>query len=329
VSTTSFNRRIFLASSALLALPAAAQSNKPLAWPKQPVRFVVSGPAGSGGDIFARMLSGPLQEALKQPVIVDNRGGANGLIGNNVVAKADPDGYTFLFSASSSIALNPLLVSKMPYDTLKDLMPVAQIGSSGFLLVAHPSTGFKTLADMVRYAKANPGKLSYGTWGNGSSGHLAMESIKSHYKLFMPHIPYKGTSAVVTDLLGNNISVAMTDIASPVPHISNGRLVGLAVSGTSRGPALPDVPRLTEQGFKFDADGWYGVFAPAGTPPNIVNRMNEEINKVLATEAMRENFISKNMPPPPIKTADQFAATVASDVALWQGLAKPVKLTVD
>jgi tripartite-type tricarboxylate transporter receptor subunit TctC len=329
VSTSSLKRRTFLASSALLALPAAAQSNKPSAWPKQPVRLVVAAPAGSGGDIFARMLSGPLQEALKQPVIVDNRGGANGIIGNNAVAKAEPDGHTFLFTSSSSIALNPLLQSKMPYDTLKDLLPVSQIGLSGFLLVAHPSTGFKTLADMVRYAKANPGKLSYGTWGNGSSGHLAMEGIKAHYKLFMPHIPYRGTTPLVTDLLGNNISVAFADIASPVPHIRNGRLVGLGITGSSRGPALPDLPRLTEQGFKFDADGWYGVFAPAGTPPDIVNRMNEEINKVLATAAMRENFISKNMPPPPLKTAEQFAATVASDVALWQGLAKPIKLTVD
>jgi tripartite-type tricarboxylate transporter receptor subunit TctC len=329
VSTKFLNRRTFLASSALLALPAAAQSNKPIAWPRHPVKLVVSGPAGSGGDIFARLLAGPLQEAIKQPVVVDNRGGANGLIGNNAVAKAEPDGHTFLFSASSSIALNPLLVSKMPYDTLKDLVPVAQIGLSGILLVANPSTGFKTLADMVRYAKANPGKLAYGTWGNGSSGHLAMETIKSHYKLFMPHIPYKGTSAVVSDLLGNNISVAFTDIASPVPHIRSGRLVGLGITGSSRGPALPDLPRLTEQGFKFDADGWYGVFAPAGTPPEIVNRMNEEVNKILATEGMRENFISKNMPPPPLKTADQFAATVASDVALWQTLAKPVKLIVD
>ena len=325
----SMGRRALIVLSLFLTFAAHAQTTKVNNWPLRPIKVIVAGPAGSGGDIFARMITVHLQEALKQPVIVDNKVGANGIIGNDAVAKSAPDGYTFLFTPSSSIAINPILQSKMPYDTAKDLLPVAQVGLSGFLLMANPASGFKNLADMVKFAKENPGKLSYGTWGNGSSGHLAMEGIKAHYKIFMPHIPYRGTSAAMTDLLANNISVAFLDIASPIPHVKSGRLVPLAVTGSSRGPALPDLQRLTEQGFKFDSDGWYGFFAPAGTPVDIVRRMNEEINKILSTEEMKQNFISKNMPPPPIKTAEQFAATVMSDVAIWQGLAKSIKLQVD
>lgn len=325
-------RRSLLASSVLLALEShvlAQPVPSTFNWPTRPIKIVVPGPAGVGGDIFARMLAGPLQETLKQSVVIENKAGANGIIGNDAVAKALPDGHTFLFTPSSSIAINPILQPKMPYDTVKDLTPVAQIGLSGFLLVAHPSSGFKNLEDMVKFARANPGKLSYATWGNGSSGHLAMESIKAHHKIFMPHIPYKGVLPALTDLLANNISVGFVDIASPVPHIRAGRLTALGCTGSSRGPALPDLPTLSEQGFRFDTDGWYGVFAPAGTPVTVINRMNQEINRLLATEDVIQKFANNNMPRPPIKTAEQFAATVKKDVDTWQSLAKLARLTID
>jgi tripartite-type tricarboxylate transporter receptor subunit TctC len=280
-------------------------------------------------DIYARLLAAPLQAALKTPVVVDNKAGANSIIGNDAVAKAAPDGYTFLFTPSSAIAINPIVQPKMPYDTLKDLLPVAQIGAGGILLVTNPETGFKSLKDMVAYAKANPGKLLYGSWGNGSTGHLAMEGIKAHYGLDMSHVPYKGTAAVVNDLLAGNLKIAFTDIASPIPHIRAGKLLAIGATGSGRGPALPEVPTVTEQGYKFDADGWYGVFAPAGTPMPIVRRVNEEINKILATEEMRQKFMSQNMQSPPIKTAEQFAATVKSDVEMWQALAKSAKLKIE
>lgn len=328
MNTSSISRRTVLASSALLALNSQAQTDTG-SWPNRAIKIVVPGPAGVGGDIFARMLATPLQDIFKQPVVIENKAGANGIIGNDAVAKAPPDGYTFLFSPSSSIAINPILQPKMPYDTVKDLAPVAQIGLSGFLLVAHPSTGFKNLADMVNYAKANPGKLNYATWGNGSSGQIAMESIKAHYKLFMPHIPYKGVLPALTDLLANNISVGFLDIASPVPHVRAGRLVALGCTGSSRGPALPELPTLSEQGFKFDTDGWYGVFAPAGTPEAVIRRMNQEINRILVTDEFIQKFTSNNMPRPPIKTAEQFASTVKKDVEVWQALAKTAKLQID
>jgi tripartite-type tricarboxylate transporter receptor subunit TctC len=314
--------------AAALLLPTAFGAHAST-WPHRPIKLVVPGQAGSGMDLFARMLQVPLQTALKQPIVIDNKAGANSLIGNDAVAKAAPDGYTFLLTPSSSIVLNPIVQRKMPYDTLKDLLPVAQVGQSGILLVAHPSTGFKSLQDLVRHAKANPGKLAYGSWGSGSSGHLAMEGIKDHFGLDMPHVPYKGTAALLNDLLGNNITVAFTDIASPVPHVRSGKLTALAATGSRRCPALPNLPTVSEQGYPFNADGWYGVFAPARTPADIVQRMNTEINKVLATEETVQRFLELNMPAPPLKTAAQFTSTVSSDMAIWQSMAKGVNLTLD
>lgn len=329
---TPVRRRSLLAGAALLALQARAQTPVAVAaanWPTRPIRLVVPGPAGAGSDIFARLLAGPLQAALNQPVVVDNKAGANGLIGNDAVAKAAGDGYTILLSPSSAIAINPIIQPKMPYDTQKDLVPVAQVGAAGILLVAHPSTGFKSLADMVQYAKAHPDKLAYGSWGSGSTGHLAMEGVKAHYGLTMPHVPYKGTSPLVTDLLANNISVGFTDIASPLQHIQAGKLTALGCTGSSRGPALPGLPTLTEQGYRFDVDGWYGFFAPAGTPREIVQRLNREINRILASDEVIQKFAGQNMARPPIKSADQFAATVRQDMETWQNLAKVAKLKMD
>lgn len=325
---TPISRRTLLAGTAAFALQAHASSTTGN-WPARTIRLVVPGPAGSGMDIFGRLLAVNLQEALRQTVVVDNKPGANSLIGTDNVAKAQADGYTLLLSPSSAIAINPIIQAKMPYDTEKDLLPVAQVGSAGVLLVAHPSTGFKSLGDLVRYVKAQPNKLVYGSWGSGSTGHLAMEGIKAHYGLQLEHVPFKGVAPLVTDLLGNNISVGFTDIASPVPHIRAGKLNALGCTGSARGPALPEVTTLYEQGFRFDMNGWYGVFAPAGTPPEVVQRLNQEINRILATDDVIQKFALQNMAKPPIKSVDQFATTVKQDVAVWQNLAKVAKLRVD
>ena len=325
---TPISRRTLLAGTAAFALQAHASSSTGN-WPARTIRLVVPGPAGSGMDIFGRLLAVNLQEALRQTVVVDNKPGANSLIGTDNVAKAQADGYTLLLSPSSAIAINPIIQAKMPYDTEKDLLPVAQVGSAGVLLVAHPSTGFKNLGDLVRYVKAQPNKLVYGSWGSGSTGHLAMEGIKAHYGLQMEHVPFKGVAPLVTDLLGNNISVGFTDIASPVPHIRAGKLSALGCTGSARGPALPEVTTLYEQGFRFDMNGWYGVFAPAGTPPEVVQRLNQEINRILATDDVIQKFALQNMAKPPIKSVEQFATTVKTDVAVWQNLAKVAKLRVD
>lgn len=314
--------------ASVLLLPTAFDA-RAAGWPNRPIKFVVPGQAGSGMDIFARMLQVPLQNALMQPIVIENKAGANSLIGNDAVARSAPDGHTFLFTPSSSIVLNPILQPKMPYDTLKDLLPVAQVGQAGILLVAHPSTGFKSLQDMVGYTNANPGELAYGSWGSGSTGHLAMEGIKAHFDLEMPHVRFKGTAALLSDLLSKNIRVAFTDIASPVPYVRSGKLVALAVTGARRCPALPNLATISEQGYPFNAEGWYGMFAPARTPADIVRRMNDEVNKILSTEGIRRRFASRNMHVPPIKTSAQFANTVASDLMRWQNMAKSVNLKLD
>ncbi|MFT3717278.1 Bug family tripartite tricarboxylate transporter substrate binding protein [Pseudorhodoferax sp.] len=322
---TSIHRRTLLLGGLLLGTGIQAEADTG-DWPARPVRIVVAGSAGAGGDIFARLIAEPLSKALKQPVVVEPKAGANGLIACDTVAKSPADGYTLLFAPSSAILINPVIHAKMPYDTEKDLTPVAQVGAAGILLVANPSTGFKNLADMVAYAKAHPGKLAYGSWGTGSSGHLAMEGIKAHYGLDMPHAPYKTLVSEVADLIGNNISVGFTDIQSPLPHMRAGKLVGLGQTGSQRWPATQDLPTLSEQGYKFEADGWYGVFVPAGTPQAIVDRLNEEINRLQKTDAVRQKIEGQNMIVPVSRTAREYAASIKKDAEIWQGLARVTEL---
>jgi tripartite-type tricarboxylate transporter receptor subunit TctC len=312
------NRRTVLMSSVLLGTCIKANADT---WPSRPIKLIVTASPGAGGDIFARLIAAPLQKILKQPVLVESKVGANGLIACDYVAKSAADGYTLLFAPSSAILINPVLLPKMPYNTETDLTPIAQVGAAGILLVANPSTGFKNLADMVAFAKANPGKLSYASWGNGSSGHLAMEGIKAAYGLSMTHVPYKSLANEVTDLLGNNISVGFADIASPIPHIRSGKLLALGTTGSRRGPATQDVPTLSEQGFKFDADGWYGVFAPGGTPREIIDRLAEEINALQKTDEVRQKIEGQNMVIPVSRTARQFAESIKADARIWQKLA--------
>ena len=318
MSNQLIQRRSLLVSSALLSVGFKAKANN---WPERPIKMVVASAPGVGGDIFARLIATPLQKILKQPVLIESKPGANGLIACDFVAKAASDGYTLLFAPSSAILINPVMLAKMPYNPDKDLVPITQVGAAGILLVANPSTGFKNLADMVAYAKANPGKLSYASWGSGSSGHLAMEGIKAKYGLDMTHIPYKSIATEVADLIGNNISVGFADIASPIPHIRAGKLVALGTTGSRRWPATQDIPTMTEQGFKFDADGWYGVFAPGGTPRDIVDRLNDEINGLQKTDEVRQRIEGQNMIVMPSRTATQFADSIKSDARLWQGLA--------
>jgi tripartite-type tricarboxylate transporter receptor subunit TctC len=322
-------RRSLLAAALLMTVGGQALAQA-ADWPtRQPIRLVIPGPPGGAMDIFARLVQVSLENALKQTLVIDYKPGANSIIGLDAVAKAAPDGYTLVIAPSSAIALNSMMVAKLPYDAQRDLVPVAQMGAAGTLLVAHPGSGFKTLADVVAYARANPGKLSVASWGNGSTGHLALEGIKAHYKIDITHVPYKTTAQEVTDLVAGMVPVGFTDIASPIPHIRSGKLIALGATGSARGPALPEVPTVTEQGFKFDTDGWFGVFAPAGTPQAIVNRLNQEFGNAMAQEEVKKRFAAQNMGVPPHKNAMQFAATVKADTELWQGLARRANLKPD
>lgn len=323
---STIRRRLCLGALAAAPLVLTRPSMAEGDWPARPIRFIVPGPAGSGMDIFSRLISVKLGEALNTAIVVENRPGANSMIGSDFVAKSQPDGYTLLMSPSSAIAINPVLQPKMPYDALTAFIPIAQVGAAGILLVANATTGWHTLADLVAYAKAHPDELAFGSWGNGSSGHLLLEGLNQHYGIAMRHIPFKGNAQLINDMLAKQIQVGFTDVASPVPHIRAGKLVALGCSGTARGPALPEVPTLAEQGYPFNKDGWYGVFAPAGTPMPIVERLNHEINRILATDEVIDKFAVHNMPRPSTLSLAEFGAMVREDSAAWQQLARTANL---
>lgn len=299
-------------------------------WPaERPIRMIVPTPPGGGSDIFARVVADSLGKALHQSVIVDNRSGANGLIGQTAVAKAPGDGYTVLFTYAAAIAVNPALQENMPYDTLKELKPVAQIGAGGNYLVVTSDVPAKDVKSFIEWVKAQPNAVNYGSWGIGSGGHLTMEAIKMQTGLKMNHIPYRGSGPLITDLLGGTVKVAFADTIATLPHIKSGKFKALAISGSRRAPLTPDVPLLSEQGIKFDTDSWYGVFVPAGTPDAIVKRLNAEINRTLKQPEMKERFLQMNMGEAQPKTPEEFAATVRNDMQVWGDIARANKIKLE
>ncbi|WP_420995275.1 Bug family tripartite tricarboxylate transporter substrate binding protein [Cupriavidus sp. 30B13] len=305
----------------------AARAEAP--WPARPIRLVVSSAAGSGTDLFARLLAERLGKSLGQTIVVDNRTGATGMIGNDMVAKAKPDGYTLLFTYAASVVINQTLQPKVPYDALRDLVPVAQVGAGGNLLVVSPDFPARDLKSFVAYMKGHPDSYDYASWGIGSGGHLTMESLKMQTGIKLRHVPYKTVPQILNDLQGGIIKVAFVDASSPLQLIRAGKIRPLALSGSHRGPALPELATMTEQGVRFDTDSWYGMFAPAGTPAPIVQRLNAEVNRVLADPAMRERFDQLNMAQMPAKTSEQFAQTVRADIQAWGEVIRVNRISAD
>lgn len=256
--------------------PAIAQ-----AWPTKAVTFVSPFPPGGSVDPIARLIAAKLTDALGQQFIVENRVGASGSIGTGYVAKATPDGYTFVFVFDTH-AVNPSLLPKMTFDTLKDLAPVMLIGTAPMALATAPGKPYKTFADFVAAAKAKPDTVSYGSIGSGSLGHLTMMLVQEAGNFKVVHIPYKGGGPMVTDVLGGQIDSGIGSVAVMSAHIKSGKMRPLAVTGETRSAAMPDVPTLAEQGYKgFSALAWWGIFAPAGTPQPIIDKLNAEIAKIL------------------------------------------------
>ncbi|CAN7263511.1 hypothetical protein D9M68_36590 [compost metagenome] len=267
-----------------MSAPAAAQP-----WPDKPIRLVVNFPAGGAADTLARGISPGLSEALKRPVVIDNRPGANGIVGGDAVAKAPADGYTFLLTSGGAVAIDPFLYKKMPYDPLKDLTPVASVALVRVYLLVHPSVPAKTLDAFIAYVREHPGKLSYGSAGNGSTPHIAAEMFKRAGKLDAVHVPYKGAAPALSDLLAGQVQF-MFDPGPGLQHVASGKLRLLAVASAKRAAQYPDVPTLAEAGLQdVDGDSTFGVYAPAGTPPAIVERMNREINRALAGAQLQDN----------------------------------------
>lgn len=278
------------AAGAVAALGTAARAQA--AYPDKPVRIVVPTAAGSGSDLIARALAQQLALAWKQPVTVDNRAGASGIIGVEAAVRAPADGYTLLMSSSSPVIINPMIFRKLPYDPRTALMPVSHVAIGPAALLVNETTPARSLAEFAALAKARPRQLSYGSFGTGSGGHLGVEAFCQAAGIEMIHVPYKGTAPAVTDLLGGQITSVLTDLATAQTHIRSGRLRALAINGPARSPLLPEVPTFTEQGFP-SVEGTYArfaLFAPAGTPPAVVERVSADSTAALRRPELRERF---------------------------------------
>jgi len=290
------------------------------AYPHRAVTLIVPASAGGGTDAVARVLADALAQALHQPFVVDNRPGANGLLGNALAAQAKPDGYRLLFTYAATMVVNPLLYKKPGYDPVRHFEPVMQIGRGGTLLLVPTQLPVHTLAEFLAYARARPQQLSYCSWGQGSGGHLAMASLMQDTGLDLVHVPYKGSSACVNDLLGGQVSAAFADASLALELVRQGRLRALALSAETRMPALPQVPTLTEAGYPFTAYSWLGLFAPAGTPTTVIEQLNSSLNQAFQNPAIRRRLAHLQVTElPPISPAE-FRATMRQDMIEWRRL---------
>ena len=309
----------------LLFVPPIAHGQS---YPNRPIKIVVPYAAGGAVDIVARTIGQPLGEALKQPVIVDNRPGASANIGMELVAKAAPDGYTMLM-ASNAISTNGSLFNNLAFEGVRDFEPVAKIGYAPLVIVVPTSSPIKSLKELVAMAKAEPGKLTYASAGNGSSGHLAGELLKSTAKIDVLHVPYKGGAPAITDLLGERIDFMSINPVEVIAHIRGGRLRALAVASDKRIPLLPDVPITAEAGLPgYEVSVWWGLVAPAKTPPNIVRQLNAETDKALANPATANKLAELGIVITP-GTPEQFSAFIKSQTELWSGVIKSARIQPD
>jgi tripartite-type tricarboxylate transporter receptor subunit TctC len=290
--------------------------------------MIVNFPAGGTPDAVARAVSPGVAQALGQQIVIDNRGGAGGILGADLAAKSAPDGYTFLCSSGSAASILPLLVPKLPYDAARDLVPVAAGARLEVFLVVRADAPYKTFAEFLAYAKRNPGKLSYGSPGNGTSPHIAGEMMKSQAGVFTVHIPYRGSGAVLQDLLGGNLDYTF-DPGISFPHIRAGRLRLLAVASLKRSGLFPDAPTLDELGLKgFDAGTTHGFWAPAGVPADVIERMNREINRTMGTPAVADAIRALGAEPTTL-SARGFGDVIRADAARYAKIISERKITQD
>jgi tripartite-type tricarboxylate transporter receptor subunit TctC len=293
-------------------LPAQAQS-----YPFKPIRFVVPFPPGGTTDIISRLIAQKLTESLGQPVIVENKAGAGGVVGADSVAKAVPDGYTILMGTSGPIAISPSLLKNIPYDPIKDFAPITTVVVVPNMLVVNPSVPANSVQELIALAKARPGRLSFASTGNGATPHLAGELFKLATNTDILHVPYKGSSPAVNDLIGGQTSMMFEQIPAVLPHVKSGRLRALGVGGARRSPALPDTPTISEAGVPgFDVSSFFGVLAPRATPAPIVSKLNAEIVRILSAPEVREKLTAQGAEPE-TSTPEQFAARIKAELEKW------------
>jgi tripartite-type tricarboxylate transporter receptor subunit TctC len=313
-------RMAIAAALAFFAVLSHAQS-----YPAKPVRIIVPSSTGGAVDGLARLVA-QISPSLGQQVIADNRPGANGAIGLELAARSPPDGYTLVLGFLGPLAVNPGLYKKLPYDPLKDFAPITLVAESPLLIVAHPSLPARSVGDLIQFAKARPGQVTYGTGGTGTGGHLTVELFRITAGVDLLHVPYKGVGPALTDVLAGHISLMASSPISSQPHVKAGRLRGLAVTGRARSPALPQVPTMIESGLaNFESTTWFGILAPAGTPAAIVSRLNSEINNLLRQPEVRAQ-VGRLGADPAGNTPDEFAAHIKAEIAKWAKVIKAAKI---
>ena len=321
------HRRTLLAGAIALPLPVLTFAQA--AWPRQSVRFVVPFAPGGTSEIVARTVANELTKQLGQTVFVDNKGGGAGLPAMQEVAKATPDGHTIILGHVGSLAVNPYIFPNQPYDVNKDFIPVTLLAKVPNLFVVHPDVPAQNFKEFVAHVKQNPGKLNYGSAGNASAGHLAMEYLKLVTGMFITHIPYRGTGPQLTDLLAGRTQASSAGLPALLPHIKSGKLRPIAVGTAQRLAQLPDVPTVAEMGYKdFETSQWYGILAPAGTPRDVVIKLQEESLKALKSNAVTERFASDSAvggggPPA------EFAAFIAQQQKVWKEIVQRAGIKPD
>lgn len=291
-------------------------------YPTRPIRAVVPLAPGGGTDTVARLVMSKLGELLGQQIVVDNRGGGGGIIGTELVARAAPDGYTLLVGSITTNAVNPVLYKKLPYDHIRDFAPISMIGTAPNALVVHPSVPAKSVKEFIAYTKANPGKVSYGSAGIGSTPHLSMELIKSMAGANMVHVPYKGSGPALADVVGGQLQALCSSLAGLLPHIKAGRVRALGVTTTTRNPQLPDVPTVAEAGIPgYEVTIWYALFVPAGTPRPVIARLNSETVNTL-NSADTKNRLTLQGLDVASSTPDALMTFVKAETVKWGKVAK-------
>ncbi|OGA22067.1 MAG: hypothetical protein A3I02_07885 [Betaproteobacteria bacterium RIFCSPLOWO2_02_FULL_67_26] len=310
-----------LAALAALAVAGACLGQGAAGFPSRPLRLVVPFAPGGTNDTVGRIVAEKLSARLGQPIVVDNRAGANSIIGSEIVAQASPDGHTMVIVAAG-FAVNPSLRMKLPYDSLRDFAPVGLVGSGPYLLAVHPSVPAKSVSEFVAWVKARPGQVNYASTGIGSPPHLAAELLRNTAGLDIVHVPYKGGGAVLPDLLAGRIPMFFGSVSTLAPHIRGGKLRGIAVTTPKRSPAMPELPTFMESGLKdYDVTGWYGILAPGKTPRAIVDRINTELRRVLGDPETRSRLAQRGIEPTPGSAAD-FTALIRREIPKWAKVMK-------
>ena len=316
------------AAAVLLSLAAGLAPAQAATYPERPIRMIAPSSAGGPNDVIARSVSAPLAELLGKQIVIDNRAGAAGLIGSDIVAKASPDGYTLLFGFSGPLSIVPNLVKSVPYDPVRDFAHVSLVAAAPYVLIAHPSLPVKSVKELVALAKGQPGKLNFASGGNGTGIHMAGELLNMAADIRIVHVPYKGAGPGMTALLANEVNIMFNGLSAALPHVKSNRLRALAVGGDKRSKLLPELPTVAESGLKFSIAGWYSLSGPKGMPRPIVARLNKETLRALESPELKERFNALAVEAIG-STPEEFVVMLKDEVAKWAQVVKVSGIKVE